>query len=241
MSRTFNIRHHFKRLTEQLLARDELCGSLFTHGTILGNETENIIRDLLRTILPSRYRVETGQLVLPSGTMSPQSDVIVFEDKLGALLGVGENGNCLIHAEAARVIIEVKRYIGPKQIKEMADYCGRLHQSFSTGGRQTEWCQWGIAFRSPLTQKALLTRLRKSHKDQNAIGLLLVLDIGIERKAKKVPEPALFGNPSGQTGYVGQSDRSAPPLLEFVEHLFSHLDGKYAQKHLALQRFRRSR
>ncbi len=236
MTKSFDIIDHFRSLTAQLLARDSLSGTLFSHGTIRGDETENIVRDLLRTLLPSNYRVETGQLVVPGGIRSPQSDVIVFKDDIGAVLGVSEDGNCLVHAEAARVIIEVKRHLGKTQVSQMSDYCRRLHASFHT--RQSSWCQWGIAFRSPHREDTLLRYMNATHTPESSIGLLLVLDTRCRRQNQREPEPALFGCPTGSSAYNAQGDRAIPPLLEFIENLFASLDPAHPGMSLALRRFR---
>jgi hypothetical protein len=46
----FQIFDYYRRLTEQLLARDTISESTFSHGTVLGNQTENIVRDFVRQV-----------------------------------------------------------------------------------------------------------------------------------------------------------------------------------------------
>ena len=39
----FDIRNHFESLTQQLLARDLITPSLFSHGTFLGDQSDGTV------------------------------------------------------------------------------------------------------------------------------------------------------------------------------------------------------
>jgi len=180
-SKTFDLREHYIGLTEQILARDRFSGGMFSHGTTIGNQSENIIRDLFRQLLPSTYRVETGQLVFPPDIMSPQADVIIFRDVPNAIVGVSDSGEFLVRGEAAKVIIEVKRSLSYGKLNDIIEYATKLHDSFDKMGVATgtnlRWSQWAVAFRSDsLTGNGILKRLNDIYHPHHSVGLLLVLD-----------------------------------------------------------------
>ena len=192
----FDIRNHFESLTQQLLARDLITPSLFSHGTFLGDQSEVILRDFLRVRLPPTFGVETGQLVFPSGDLSPQSDVIVFESGLNSIVGVSESGAHLIHAESAKVIIEVKRTVDGPQLANIQDYAKKLHQKSVSAKRATQWCQWAFAFRSTTrTASGIKKELGNGfHKDES-VGILVILDVMRDQSELKARFTKQFGTP----------------------------------------------
>jgi uncharacterized protein DUF6602 len=172
----FNIIDHYRNLTKQLLARNAVVGTIFSHKDLLGNPAESIVRDFLRKFLPSSLRVETGQIVSPRGNRSPQSDVIVFHDMFGAIVGVSEAEEYLVRQEPVRCVLEVKRSIGGTTVKELQDHAKVLSTCFLAGGKGGPWIQWGVAFTADRSRDAILNNLIETYDPTFSIGALLVLD-----------------------------------------------------------------
>lgn len=177
---SFDINAHYRLLTKQLLARDNAASAVVNHDTYLGDSSEAILRDFIHSILSRDYRVERGQLVLPNGVVSPETDVVVFRDTLGAVVGQTEGGAFLIHAETAKVVIEVKRSLAADQIERIQNHAGKLYDAFQKGNKQEIWCQWAFAFRSPSrSHDSILIKLNETYHPARSTGLLVVLDAHI--------------------------------------------------------------
>ena len=174
---TFNISDHYRLLTRQLLARDEISGSYFDHGDLLGSQSENIVRDLLRKFVRPNISVETGQIVSLNGSRSKQQDVIIFHNVPGAIVGVTESEQCLVRMEAVICMVEVKRSIVGPRITEIQSYFRHINDHFVSAGRTQNWNQWCFAFRSDKTAPTLLKELQDSYDPVKSVGALVVLDV----------------------------------------------------------------
>lgn len=263
---TFSLKQRYWQITQQLLARDEAYSSMFTHGTLLGDQSESIVRDFMRAVFPQNIRVETGQIVLPNGEVSGQTDVVIFEDQTGAVVGASETGALLIHGEAAKAVIEVKRSIQRDTIKDIQSYAKELHSTFERGQRATPWYQWAFVFRSEAkTASQVCAALTKAYHEKHSVGLMVVLDAkptaadlkasfhdcvnslskrkqptgaALEEfvRSARTPNSALFGRDQNQKKYV-MSDKKEPPLLEFVRHLLEQVDMTFEKSPLSFRSF----
>ncbi len=208
----FHIIDHYRNLTRHLLARNAIVDTIFSHRTLLGNPAEGILRDFLRKLLPSWLRVETGQVVAINGIRSPQSDVIIFDDNFGAIVGASEADEFLIRQEAVRCVIEVKRTIGGTIVQEMQGYASSLATSFFLGEKSGGWLQFGFAFIADRSRDAVLENLKKTYDPGKSLGALLVLDTAPQaeelkasaRKHLNLTEPDQSGRATRPT-ITGQS------------------------------------
>lgn len=173
---SFDLTLHLERLARQLLARNELVGSLFSHGDILGGEAEAIVRDFLSAVFPD-LGVVTGQVIATNGEMSPQCDVILYDRIPGAALGKAESGAVLVRLEAVRAVFEVKRSVNRQTVAKMQQYAKRLAEAFVAGQRQGRWLQYGFAFASSQTSDRVLGELNRHWHREDSVGGLLVLDL----------------------------------------------------------------
>ena len=218
----FDIRAYYRELTRQLLARDTLSQSLLTHGTLLGNLTENIVRDFIRKILPPHIGVETGQIAAPNGTMSPQSDVVIFSNVFGAVLGVLENGSCLIHQDAVKCVIEVKRSSAVDQIVGINEYFQRLLSAFQSGTKEDPWFPYSVVFHSPSKSlDAIETELNAIPIGELRVRGVLVLNAkheaeALKRECNAIPGHSPTGRITGESVEAFLDQMSSPNSAFFL-------------------------
>src|SRR5262245_34146625 len=68
----------------QLTVEAERAG-IFKHPTITGGARENVVRKVLRDILPAHVEVGTGRVIGADGEPSKQTDVVVFDGRFPVL------------------------------------------------------------------------------------------------------------------------------------------------------------
>lgn len=243
----FDIAEHYRSMTRQLLARNELCGSMFSHGDIIGAEAENIVRDMLRAVLPPNVGVNTGQVVSVDGDVSPQADVIIHHSAPGSIVGQNEGGQKLVRLEAVIGVLEIKRCIGRGTVAKIQDYCQRLHEYFVDAGRESRWFQWAFSFTSEKTSSEILSELGSTHDPVRSVGRLIVLDcspsaaelLALERthpvrnartgrltgsglaafaRASRVPRSVFFTR-TNNPAYGAEDVGDTPVLLAFASEL----------------------
>ena len=173
---SFDVFEPYRKLTHQLIARCSILGTIFDHGTLKGNTAEKIIRDLLKNFFPSQIRVETGQVVSVNGVRSPQTDVIVFSDMSGSVVGIDEDGVCLVRSEAVRCVVEIKKSLIGTTIEEFQQQSKKLAESMVSGERKTSWIHWTIAIQSLISSEKILQKLKATCDFSCSTGGLLVLD-----------------------------------------------------------------
>lgn len=192
----FDVFEHYRTLTQQLIARCSVLGTTFDHGTTKGNAAEKIVRDFLRQFFPSQIRVETGQIVSYNGVRSPQTDVILFSDVPGSVVGVDEGGVFLVRSEAVRCVVEVKKSLIKPTIGELQDHSRRLADTMKLGERRNSWTHWSIAVQSSIVRDKILAHLKETWAPSSTTGGLLVLDApmsGSEVRQSLVEEELISG------------------------------------------------
>ena len=97
-------------LYRRMLAQANLVAALSDHPTLVGSGRERALAELLRELIPRRYEVLTGTVLLDGGkghTRSPQIDLMIVDTlDYPAVLRAGDVA--VVLPEAVRVIIEVK-------------------------------------------------------------------------------------------------------------------------------------
>ncbi|MGQ7937686.1 DUF6602 domain-containing protein [Paraburkholderia sp. D1E] len=115
------VKHGFARkdylssFSDELLAKSRRIDNLINHTGTVGSYREELIRALLRQVLPTRYQVSTGFI-----ENSPrQLDVIVWDAKRYAPL-FREQDVVVVPEPAVRAIIEVKTTLN-RPVKYLAE------------------------------------------------------------------------------------------------------------------------
>jgi len=90
------------------------------HTVSKGQRRENAFRDLLRRYLPTRCSLGAGEVAEPSGTMSRQVDVLVY-DGLDQEPLVDDPGSLVLAAESVYAAIEIKPLLDGSHLDRGAD------------------------------------------------------------------------------------------------------------------------
>jgi len=107
----------YRRISETIKTRSK--GSrLVNHALETGLSNEEILRDSLREILPSKYGVAKGKIVNASGAMSRQCDIILYDVLNCPNIFVDSNKNQILPIEGVYAIIEVKTQLTHAKLAE---------------------------------------------------------------------------------------------------------------------------
>ena len=108
------IAHGSRLKTELYIAR-----TVQIHPTSRGNATEEIWRNQLKAILPSRYSIGSGIVLDARGSRSAQIDCIVFDDTYSPKF-FGENNELYVPAEAVHAVFEIKQEVNKRYLDDVA-------------------------------------------------------------------------------------------------------------------------
>ena len=105
LTKELMIAHGIRLKTELYIAR-----TVQHHPTLRGNATEEIWRNRLKAILPSRFSIGSGTVFDAHGDKSDQIDCIVY-DGMYTPKFFGENNELYIPAEAVYAVFEIKQIV----------------------------------------------------------------------------------------------------------------------------------
>jgi len=90
------------------------------HRGEAGRRREDDVRDFLRSFLPERFGVGTGEIVASNGSVSPQADLIVYDRLETPLLDRSES-SVVVPVEGVYGVIEVASRLDVTKLKEDAE------------------------------------------------------------------------------------------------------------------------
>jgi hypothetical protein len=100
-----------------LRAALEKARSAFNHPGVKGDVVERATRSFLRTHLPRKFDVGTGEVIDRFGNRSPQLDIIVLNDDQPFTYGLDTDGMYL--AEGVAAIGEIKSHMGTSELADI--------------------------------------------------------------------------------------------------------------------------
>jgi hypothetical protein len=115
-------RDYLLSLAQDLIASSQRIGNLVGHEPTAGSSREELLRGLLRRLLPERYRVATGFIE----RCPRQLDIVVFDGIDYAPL-FREQEVVVVPRESVRAVIEVKTTLESGSVDESL---GLLHEVF---------------------------------------------------------------------------------------------------------------
>ena len=99
---------NLERLSESLLAQLARIRAGSTHATTKGGSLEAVVRRTLREYLPGYFCVASGQIANGKHELSPQLDVIVYDQSAFPHLAVNEDSSVVVCCEALYGTVECK-------------------------------------------------------------------------------------------------------------------------------------
>jgi len=104
-------------LQAQKLRIDLQAARLFVGTIDIGNVSENAIRKFLQSVLPTRYSLGVGEVIIPTGELpqrvdqTQQKDVLIYDPFGSAVFGWDDSSINLFPVESIYGVIEVKTSI----------------------------------------------------------------------------------------------------------------------------------
>lgn len=202
------------------------------HAGESGAEAEIILKQFLKERLPRRFDIETGLIVGTDGTVSKQTDLIIFDALNSPVYRKGPRVHILPRDNVAAVI-EVKSKLNKEQLKDAANKISSVKQIKPTPVTNvdqpvtfsdmiiTNILGCVFAFDSYTTLDTLAENLKEinsMHESQYWIDLVAVLDKGVIEYAVQ--------SPFGQIFPFGGACADDFPIPPYYVHLVKHVSGE---------------
>lgn len=194
----------------------------FEHRGMKGDVVEVATRSFLRSHLPRKFDVGTGEVIDRYGARSSQLDVIILNDEQPFVHGIDVNGMYL--AEGVSAVGEVKSSMGTKDLADILEKGERLRklrpmplEGDTIRGNPhdiarfvTSFAYFGLALESSMASEAILKTLVAAEDVDSPDGsgarvpkldALFVLDRGVFQH---------FGNGKGSFQFIEADGNSLP-------------------------------
>lgn len=103
-------------------------GRIIKHNLEYGLGAENIFRNLLSEILPSKYGIGKGKIINTDGDLSSHLDVIIYDKSNFPTLFVDENKNLIVPLESIYCVIEIKSKTDASSLKQAFEGLSSIHK-----------------------------------------------------------------------------------------------------------------
>jgi len=118
-----------KQVVGLLRAGAKVSSTISTHGDIIGDAREVLVRDILARLLPSNMVVGTGQIVDSDERISKQIDIVIYRGDFPVLRSFGSADVFLLEGVVAA--IEVKSTLDKKNFLEALENCRSVRKLFA--------------------------------------------------------------------------------------------------------------
>ncbi|MBO1224527.1 MAG: hypothetical protein JYX80_08850 [Candidatus Scalindua sediminis] len=110
-----------KQIAKVISAESTLAGNGVTHGGMIGNAREAIIRNVLNRFIPTGYEIGSGQIIDHKNNLSKQIDIVIARRDFPSLLRF--DGTKLYTVESVVATIEIKSVLDSNSLPEALDNC----------------------------------------------------------------------------------------------------------------------
>lgn len=173
------------------------------HNGLKGGAAEEVVRKMLREVLPESLGVTIGEVADATGRVSGQSDVIIYDrQRTPMLFSSATYGSHTVPAEGVIGVIEVKSKLQKKDLKQIVRHAKALrqleklaylpsgspiHRTYNLYGR--EWDVFPLlysvfAFEADSDYEGDLNELQEGVEPHERVDSVLVLDRGLTLNAK---------------------------------------------------------
>ena len=128
----------FTEAARKLRAEFEYIRSTNPHSGEKGSEAEGVLRDFLNHHLPQRFRAASGIIIDTANSLTPQTDVIVYDALTSPIYRYSEKV-LILPLDTVAAVVEVKSRLNKKEIEdgyEKIAACKRLKKTPVSAGDQ---------------------------------------------------------------------------------------------------------
>lgn len=109
---------HLGYLHKSILAQIARIRRSSKHPTITGSSIEVVIKRALRDYFPHRFSIGTGQTASANGKISPQMDILIYDQTTFPLLALNEDDSVIVCCESVFGCIEIKTKWSHRDIED---------------------------------------------------------------------------------------------------------------------------
>jgi hypothetical protein len=219
---TLTVAQLFNDAAKKLRAEFEFIRSTNPHPGEKGAEAEKVVRDFLNHHLPQRFRATSGIIIDKANSLSPQTDVIIYDALTSPVYRYSED-MLMLPLDTVAVVIEVKSRLNKQEIEDgygKIAACKRLKKTPVSGGDQQATgsdlksvATYGVIFGfSSDTSLATLAqhaeRLNRQYEPSAWPDLIVLLDSGTISYGVQFPGAGSIGHMMPPT----DEDFAIPPM-----------------------------
>jgi hypothetical protein len=179
----------YDSLKSELLARNAALKALTKHSKLKGDYTEALVRDVLRRLVPQKYKVGHGIVYnAQTGDNSGECDVIIYDVSEAAPLFESQD-LVIVDAKHVRIVMQVKSTLDSSAMKDAIENMREVKKV------RRDILGWVFGFKNNVMLRTLYLQAWKSH----VIQFVQIL----ETKCKTEDKVLL----SNQMAFLGQMVR----------------------------------
>jgi hypothetical protein len=198
----------FNDAAKKLRAEFEFIRTTNPHPGEKGNEAETVVRDFLNHHLPQRFRATSGIIIDTANSLSPQTDVIVYDALASPVYRYSEE-MLILPLDMVAAVIEIKSRLNKGELEDgykKIAACKRLKKTPVSGGDQQATgselktvATYGVIF--GFSSDTSLATLSQHAEDLNGRyepsawpDLIVLLDSGTISYAAQFPGASALGH-----------------------------------------------
>lgn len=108
----------YEGIARELTAQIDRLRSFTGHAPSVGSHREELLRNLLRTMLSSRHALRTGFSFASQGVVSSQGDILIVDENYPAPYLFRAGDLVVVQPEAVRCVVEVKSKLDKRTFAE---------------------------------------------------------------------------------------------------------------------------
>lgn len=151
----FDLRGTFIGHSQMMAAKFAVAAASTTHGTTIGDASEDAWRSMLREFLPSRYAVSNGLVVDSHGRSSLQIDLIVHDRHFSPVFST--TGATFVPAESVYGVFEIKQDLSKAHVEAAAAKAASVRALHRTSTPITQLSQAPTSKKPPRILAGVLT------------------------------------------------------------------------------------
>lgn len=198
----------YQGLAEELISKFKRLNSFIKHAPTIGSYHEEILKSILRRMLPDRYSIKTGFIYLDKTTVSYQIDILIIDECVPEAYFYKEDNFVIVHPNAVVCAIEVKTRLNNNTFRQAIENIAQLGIFQKTAKERKSKPVFGLifAYTAPRLTPALLDRWYESIKVQDDIHNY-PLDIMILNKGDLCLQPINLENNEYGHFYIFEEEK----------------------------------
>lgn len=114
---------YFKGLAQEVLSKIGRLNHFTKHGPSIGAFHEQVLKNVIKNLLPNRFSVKTGIVYASPESYSNQIDIMIIDENVPSAYLFKEGDFCVVQPDAVICTIEVKTKLDAEKFQNAIENC----------------------------------------------------------------------------------------------------------------------